>query len=137
MKRVRGLPDLSHMGHSSSEKTYTDSDSTSTHKMGPEDKEDEAGAQGETQEGGETTVSKTDLASIISQNTINNYARVHGLKYYAGRHEKDPNDPTKTCLQSISLSLAPWSLNPQLLYNFWVATVYSLLVSLGAINEPL
>lgn len=102
MKRTRGLSDLSHIGHSLGE----DSDREETVRedthfnMATGGTDVEAGASGRSEE--ETRVSKTDLASIISQNTRNNYSRVHGLKYYAGGHEKDPNDPTKPCLKSIS-----------------------------------
>ena len=41
-----------------------------------------------------TTVSITDLAFFVL-----NYARVHGLKYYIRGHEKDLDDPSKTCIR--------------------------------------
>lgn len=50
----------------------------------------------------ERLVYQRDLASVISLNTRNNYERIHGLKYNAWGHKKDPGDPANTCIKSVS-----------------------------------
>ena len=50
-------------------------------------------ASGQESSSTETLVNKTDLASVISYNTRNNYNRVQGLKYFNGGKEKDPSKP--------------------------------------------
>ena len=48
-----------------------------------------------------TEVNKTDLATIISLNSRNNYGKVTGLKYFAGGRSKDPENPTLSCTPSV------------------------------------
>lgn len=64
--------------------------------------EDVSGSSGHhNREGEQTLVNKTDLASIISLNSRNNYGKVVGLKYFVGGRDKDPANPTFSCTTSV------------------------------------
>ena len=45
-------------------------------------------------------VQNTDLADLITKNTVNNYCRITGLKYFCGDGEH-PQYPNKTCTRSV------------------------------------
>lgn len=45
----------------------------------------------------DTRVDRTDLGSVISQSTKNNYSKVYGLIHFNGGEDKDPDKPNAVC----------------------------------------